>query len=69
MKIAIDVRRMTEFGVGTYTRNVIRALARMDSKNEYFLLGLPEKAREIGVLPENFSTFLNSFRLLSKTKA
>ncbi len=57
MKIAIDIRRMTEFGVGTYTRNIIRALARIDSKNEYFLLGLPEKAREIGSLPENFFTF------------
>jgi len=26
MKIAIDIRRMTEFGVGTYIRNVVRTL-------------------------------------------
>ncbi len=56
MKIAIDIRRLTEFGVGTYTRNIIRALARLDHENEYFLLGLPEKAKELGALPENFST-------------
>ena len=45
---------MNEFGVGTYTRNVVRALARLDQENEYFLLGLPQKASEIGVLPQNF---------------
>jgi glycosyltransferase involved in cell wall biosynthesis len=55
VKIAIDIRRMTEFGVGTYTRNVIRAIARLDHENEYFLLGAPEKAKEVGTLPQNFS--------------
>ena len=56
MKIAIDIRRITEFGVGTYTRNVIRALSRLDHENRYFLLGAEQKAKEIGNLPENFST-------------
>src|SRR5216683_3869089 len=45
---------MNEFGVGTYTRNIIRALARLDRENQYCLLGPPEKVREIGDLPENF---------------
>ncbi|MGH9550214.1 MAG: hypothetical protein ACRD3W_12605, partial [Terriglobales bacterium] len=26
VRVAIDIRRMTEFGVGTYTRNIVRAL-------------------------------------------
>jgi glycosyltransferase involved in cell wall biosynthesis len=56
VKIAIDIRRMNEFGVGTYTRNIIRALARLDRENKYFLLGTPEKVSEIGKLPENFTT-------------
>ena len=56
MKIAIDIRRITEFGVGTYTRNIIRALTRLDRENEYFLLGSPEKAKEMDDLPENFSS-------------
>ena len=30
VKIAIDIRRMTEFGIGTYTRNVVRTLGRLD---------------------------------------
>jgi len=56
VKIAIDIRRITEFGVGTYTRNIIRALTRLDHDNEYFLLGSPEKAKEMGNLPDNFSS-------------
>src|SRR5216683_2381944 len=47
---------MNEFGVGTYTRNIIRALARLDRANKYFLLGPAEKVNEIGDLPENFKS-------------
>jgi len=54
VKVAIDVRRITEFGVGTYTRNIVRALARLDRSNQYFLIGSPEKFSEIGPLPANF---------------
>jgi len=48
VKIAIDIRRMNEFGVGTYTRNIVRALARLDHENEYLLLGPEQKVHEIG---------------------
>lgn len=56
MKVAIDIRRITEFGVGTYTRNVVRALGRLDHKNQYFLIGSPQKVTEIGPLPASFKT-------------
>jgi len=56
VKIAIDIRRMTEFGIGTYTRNVVRALGRLDRRSKYFLIGSPEKVKEIGALPANFHT-------------
>jgi glycosyltransferase involved in cell wall biosynthesis len=56
VKVAIDIRRMTEFGVGTYTRNVVRALGRLDHSNEYTLIGAPQKMAEIGPLPPNFQT-------------
>jgi glycosyltransferase involved in cell wall biosynthesis len=56
VKVAIDLRRITEFGVGTYTRNVVRALSRLDSRNQYFLIGSPEKVKEIGPLPASFHT-------------
>jgi glycosyltransferase involved in cell wall biosynthesis len=54
VKVAIDIRRMTEFGVGTYIRNVVRTLARLDRDGEYFLIGSPERVAECGTLPPNF---------------
>jgi len=54
VKIAIDIRRMTEFGVGTYIRNVVRTLGRLDHENKYLLIGAPTKVEEIGALPSNF---------------
>ena len=47
---------MTEFGVGTYTRNIVRALGRLDRESKYFLIGPPQKVAEIGALPPNFHT-------------
>lgn len=54
MKVAIDIRRSTDFGVGTYIRNIVRALSRLDRTNRYYLIGSPDKAGEIGPLPGNF---------------
>jgi glycosyltransferase involved in cell wall biosynthesis len=54
VKIAIDVRRMTEFGIGTYIRNVVRNLGRIDQENSYFLIGSPARAQSIDSLPPNF---------------
>ena len=54
MEVAIDIRRMTEFGIGTYIRNVVRTLARLDRESQYFLIGLPAKVDECRPLPPNF---------------
>ncbi len=54
MKVAIDIRRMTEFGVGTYIRNVVRTLAQLDHDSDYFLIGSAAKVAECGALPPNF---------------
>jgi glycosyltransferase involved in cell wall biosynthesis len=56
VRVAIDIRRINEFGVGTYTRNAIRTLARLDHGTEYFLLGIPGKLGDIEALPPNFIT-------------
>jgi glycosyltransferase involved in cell wall biosynthesis len=56
VKVALDLRRITEFGVGTYTRNIVRALARLDTTNQYFLLGPPQRVSEIGPLPSRFKS-------------
>ena len=45
---------MTEFGVGTYIRNVVRTLARLDCDSKYFLIGSLVKVAECGPLPPNF---------------
>ena len=45
---------MTEFGVGTYIRNVVRTLARLDRESKYFLIGSPAKVAECEPLPANF---------------
>jgi len=55
VKIALDLRRLTEFGVGTYTRNIVRALSRLDQSNQYALIGPIPKISEIGPLPANFN--------------
>ena len=35
LQIALDSRRIADFGIGTYIRNLVRALARVDSNNQY----------------------------------
>jgi glycosyltransferase involved in cell wall biosynthesis len=54
MRIAFDIRRMYEFGLATYIRNVVRTLGRIDSVNEYFLVGAASRFEQLGTLPENF---------------
>ena len=38
MRIAIDARKLHDFGIGTYIRNVLRVLSRIDHDTEYVLL-------------------------------
>jgi len=38
MRIAIDARKLHDFGIGTYIRNLLRHLARTDQENEFVLL-------------------------------
>jgi glycosyltransferase involved in cell wall biosynthesis len=38
MRVAIDTRKIHDFGIGTYIRNLLRQLARIDRDTEYILL-------------------------------
>ncbi|HEY7189747.1 MAG TPA: glycosyltransferase family 1 protein [Vicinamibacterales bacterium] len=38
MRVAIDARKLHDFGIGTYIRNLLRHLARTDRSTEYVLL-------------------------------
>ncbi len=62
MKIAIDVRRLSDFGVGTYIRNLIHALACTDGENQYLLLTHPKDAALLPRLPANFRTLAYTHR-------
>ncbi len=37
MKVAIDARKWQDYGIGTYVRNLVRHLARLDHETTYFL--------------------------------
>jgi glycosyltransferase involved in cell wall biosynthesis len=54
MRIAIDIRKINEFGVGTYIWNLVRNLAAIDLRNEYLLIGSHRNFHELGPLPWNF---------------
>ncbi len=56
MKIAIDVRRVRDFGVGTYIRNLLRALVTVGSGHSYQLICAPEDVSQFAHLPANFQT-------------
>ena len=54
LHIAIDARRIRDFGIGTYIRSLIHALAALDTENRYTLVSRPGDLRTLSGLPENF---------------
>ncbi len=54
MRVAIDIRRAGDYGVGTYIRNIVNQLARLDSATRYALIGRRQHLEEFNSLPENF---------------
>ena len=45
MRIGIDVRKLHDYGIGTYVRNLLTHLDRLDHETEYVLLCRPEQFR------------------------
>jgi len=60
MRIAIDIRRVNEFGIGTYIWNLVRNLSQLDDHNEYLLAGTDKNFHELGPLRPNFTKFLQA---------
>ncbi len=54
MRVAIDIRRAGDFGIGTYIRNIVNQLARQDRSTRYLLIGRHQHLQEFDPLPENF---------------
>jgi glycosyltransferase involved in cell wall biosynthesis len=38
VRVALDARKLHDFGIGTYIRNIVRQLARLDRETEYVLI-------------------------------
>jgi glycosyltransferase involved in cell wall biosynthesis len=59
MRVAIDARKVHDFGIGTYIRNILRQLARLDRQTEYVLI-CQSRDRELAAsLGDNFRTAVN----------
>ena len=56
LHIAIDARRIGDFGIGTYIRSLIQSLAAIDKTNRYTLVNNTGETRPLVALPENFRT-------------
>jgi glycosyltransferase involved in cell wall biosynthesis len=54
MKIAIDVRKWRDYGIGTYVRNLVRHLAQIDRETTYFLFCDRADQATLRDLAENF---------------
>jgi glycosyltransferase involved in cell wall biosynthesis len=54
VRVAIDARKLHDFGIGTYIRNILRQLSRLDRQTEYTLICQPRDRDLAGSLGENF---------------
>jgi glycosyltransferase involved in cell wall biosynthesis len=54
LHIAIDARRIRDFGIGTYIRSLVHALGGIDCDNRYTIIAGPGDVRTLAGLPENF---------------
>jgi glycosyltransferase involved in cell wall biosynthesis len=59
LKIAIDVRKWRDYGIGTYVRNVVRHLARLDRETTYLLFCNPADEPTLRDMAENFVTVVD----------
>lgn len=53
LRVVFDARRVADFGIGTYIRNLVRSLARLDNSNQYTLI-TNMQVPEFADLPSNF---------------
>jgi glycosyltransferase involved in cell wall biosynthesis len=54
VRIGIDARKLHDFGIGTYIRNLLRELSRLDHDTEFVVLARPDDCASIELLGPNF---------------
>jgi glycosyltransferase involved in cell wall biosynthesis len=62
VRIAIDIRKFNDFGIGTYIRNLVHLLARIDHDTEYVLLCRPQDRELVSDLGRNFRPVVETAR-------
>jgi glycosyltransferase involved in cell wall biosynthesis len=60
VRIAIDARKLRDYGIGTYVRNLLRHLSRLDHSTEYVVLCQHRDCAITQELGENFRTVSES---------
>ena len=68
MRIAIDARKLRDFGIGTYIRNILTGLSRFDRQTEYVVLCRPDDVDSGDVLGRNFRMVPETAPLYSMTE-
>jgi glycosyltransferase involved in cell wall biosynthesis len=56
MRILFDARHIRDYGIGTYTRNLLHGLNEIDRDNKYLVTCLPHESGEFAELGPNFRT-------------
>jgi glycosyltransferase involved in cell wall biosynthesis len=56
LKIVIDARRIRDFGIGSYIRNLVQALVNRDRKNQYAVVVSAAQVPLMSGLPQRFET-------------
>ena len=54
MRIGIDARKLHDFGIGTYIRNLLRELGKLDHDTEYVILCSPDDDAAVRAFGDNF---------------
>jgi glycosyltransferase involved in cell wall biosynthesis len=54
VRIGIDARKLHDFGIGTYIRNLLKQLARLDRETEFVVLVRPADVATVAALGRNF---------------
>ena len=54
LRVLIDARRVRDFGIGTYIRNLVDGLGRIDRDTNFLVVAAPDDMSEFPSLPPNF---------------
>ncbi len=56
LRIVFDARKVHDFGIGTYIRNLVGGLAEVDRTNRYHIIVEPDDGTDLPAFPSNFET-------------